>query len=264
MLARGHDNAAIIPPHQSLAMVDVAWPRLRYRAGRPKGLENRGETVSLGFPRAFSERAMNLPVRARLSFGVFLVALVTLMVELLLIRVFDVVLVNNLGYMIISCALFAFGLSGVYATLRPLKDPAKIHGYLAGLSVILAAACIVQMPLLNFNPLDLHLVADTPMIQAVYFFFMYLTVTLPFFFSGLILARVFSVYATEIRKLYFFDLVGAAIGAVIVVPLMRPLGPGGLLLVATGLALIAAGLFQGRTRYVVLINGCAEWQRKTA
>jgi hypothetical protein len=179
------------------------------------------------------------------------------MVELLLIRVFDVVLVNNLGYMIISCALFAFGLSGVYATLRPLKDPAKIHGYLAGLSVILAAACIVQMPLLNFNPLDLHLVADTPMIQAVYSFFMYLTVTLPFFFSGLILARVFSVYATEIRKLYFFDLVGAAIGAVIVVPLMRPLGPGGLLLVATGLALIAAGLFQGRTRYVVLAAAVA-------
>lgn len=195
---------------------------------------------------------MSRAARLQLSFGVFLVALVTLMVELMLIRVFDVVLVDNLGYMVISCALFAFGLAGVYATLRPLRDPARIESYLAWLSVALAASCILQLPLLNVNPFNLKLVIQEPLAQLFYFVLIYLTVILPFFFAGLILATAFSVYAAQIRRLYFFDLVGAAIGAVINVPLIRPLGPGGLMLVATALALLAAGLFRGRTRFALI------------
>ena len=200
---------------------------------------------------------MNASARARLSFGVFLVALVTLMVELLLIRVFDVVLVSNLGYMIISCALFAFGLAGVYGALRPLTDLTKTDGYLARLGLALAASCVLQLPLLNANPFDLRLVVERPVIETFYFLLIYLTVTLPFFFAGLILATAFSVYATQIRKLYFFDLVGAALGAVIVVPLIRPLGPGGLMFVAAALALIAAALFRGRSLHLALAAGAA-------
>jgi hypothetical protein len=195
---------------------------------------------------------MHVPNRFQLSLGVCLVALVTLMVELLLIRVFDVILMTSLGYMIISCALFAFGLAGVYATLRPVTDAATVDRYLARLGFALAAVCAVQLPLLNLNPFDLRLAAGTPVLQMVYFSLMYLTVALPFFFAGLILATVFSTYARQIRKLYFFDLVGAATGAVIIVPLIRPLGPGGLLFVAAALALIAAALFGGRRRDAVV------------
>ncbi|MGH6914525.1 MAG: hypothetical protein ACREH3_12565, partial [Geminicoccales bacterium] len=195
---------------------------------------------------------MSRTVRLQILLGVFLVALVTLMVELMLIRVFDVVLVSNLGYMVISCALFAFGLSGVYATLRPLTDPARLESYLAWLSVALAAACFLQLPLLNANPFNLKFVVENPALQLFYFLLIYLTVILPFFFAGLILATAFSVYASQIRKLYFFDLVGAAIGAVINVPLIRPLGPGGLMFVATALALLAAALFRGRARFAVI------------
>ena len=200
---------------------------------------------------------MTASARVTLSLGVFLVALVTLMVELLLIRVFDVVLVSNLGYMIISCALFAFGLAGVYAALRPLKDLSRVDIYLAALSVALAVSCILQLPLLNANPFDLRLATERPVAEVFYFSLMYLTVSLPFFFAGLILATAFSVYATQIRKLYFFDLVGAAIGAVIVVPLIRPFGPGGLMFMTTGLALIAAAMFRGRTLPTVLAVGTA-------
>ncbi len=189
---------------------------------------------------------MHQRMRFQLSFGVFLVALVTLMVELLLIRVFDAILVTSLGYMIISCALFAFGLSGVYAALRPITEITLVDRRLALLGFALAATCAVQLPLLNLNPFDLRRAAEAPVREMVYFGLMYLTVALPFFFAGLILATAFSAYATQIRRLYFFDLVGAAIGAVIIIPLIRPLGPGGLLFVAAALALIAAALFGGR------------------
>jgi hypothetical protein len=195
---------------------------------------------------------MNRYLLARIPFGIFLIALVTLMVELLMIRVFDAILLPNLAYMIISCALFAFGLAGVYATLRPVSRTADVEKYLAGLSAALALACFAQLPLLNLNPFDLRAVPAQPLLQVLYFMLMYLTVVLPFFFGGLVLATAFSVYAVQIRRLYFFDLVGAALGAVIIVPLLRPLGPGGLLFVATALALIAAGLFRGRAGYAAV------------
>ena len=57
----------------------------------------------------------------RISAGLFLISLTTLMMELLLTRVFDVILYPNMAYMVITCALFSFGLAGIYLSLRPLK-----------------------------------------------------------------------------------------------------------------------------------------------
>ena len=48
------------------------------------------------------------------------------MVELSLIRAFDVLFYPNLAYMIITCAIFAFGLAGLYSVLRPLKAPEAV------------------------------------------------------------------------------------------------------------------------------------------
>ena len=45
--------------------------------------------------------------------ALFCIAAATLMLELLLTRVFDVILTPNLAYMVIACALFSFGLAGV-------------------------------------------------------------------------------------------------------------------------------------------------------
>jgi hypothetical protein len=56
----------------------------------------------------------------RLSFGVLLIALSTLMLELMLTHVFDLVLAPNLAYFVVTSAVFAFGLAGIFATLRPI------------------------------------------------------------------------------------------------------------------------------------------------
>ena len=57
----------------------------------------------------------------RVSVAISLIALITLMTELVLTRVFDVLLTTNLSYMVITCAMLSFGLSGVYAAIRPLS-----------------------------------------------------------------------------------------------------------------------------------------------
>jgi len=45
-------------------------------------------------------------------------AVSTLMIALSLIRAFDVLFYPNIAYMIITCAIFAFGLAGIYITTK--------------------------------------------------------------------------------------------------------------------------------------------------
>ena len=179
----------------------------------------------------------------RISLGISLIALTTLMVELLLTRVFDVILYPNIGYMIITGALLAFGLAGIFATLRPLPEESAVPARLRALSIGMAGSLLVIRPGLNAIPFHYDAIATQPWVQLVSFLGAYLLITVPFFLAGLVFAWVFATYSKQIQELYFWDLVGAAVGSVAIVPLLLPLGPGGLLLVAAGVALIAGTLF---------------------
>ena len=179
----------------------------------------------------------------KIALGISLVALNTLMVELVLTRVFDVILYPNIGYMIITGALLAFGLAGIFATLRPLPPVAAVPGLLRWLSIGMAASLLVIRPGLNAIPFHYDAIVQQPWVQLACFLGAYVLITVPFFLAGLILAWTFATYAKQIQELYFWDLVGAAVGSVILIPLLLPLGPGGLLLVASGLAVVSGVLF---------------------
>src|SRR4030042_2981618 len=56
--------------------------------------------------------------RWRLLFAIFAVTFSTMLVEVLLTRVFSVIYFGQFAFLIISLALFGFGLSGVYLALR--------------------------------------------------------------------------------------------------------------------------------------------------
>ena len=173
------------------------------------------------------------------------------MVELLLTRVFDVILYPNLGYMIITGALLAFGLAGICATLWPLPSPAVVPGRLRWLTVGLTASLLVIRPGLNALPFYYDTIAEQPGAQLLWFLGMYFLITVPFFLAGLIFAWAFATYATQIQVLYFWDLVGAAVGAVMFIPLLPSLGPGWLLVGAAGLALVLFAPWQ-RANWVLV------------
>ena len=80
------------------------------------------------------ERSLDRSIRT-IQLGVFMVAAVSLLLELVLIRVFDVILFSNIGYMVITGAMFALGLAGVYVALRPLDESADVRKYLATVCV---------------------------------------------------------------------------------------------------------------------------------
>jgi spermidine synthase len=179
----------------------------------------------------------------RISFGVLLIALATLMLELMLTRVFDVVLSPNLGYFIVTVAVFAFGLAGIYATLKPISPDENIARYITVRSVGFAVAVALTIPLINWLPLDYTRIGSHTIRTVFAFLALYAALIVPFFLAGSVLIAIFSKYALSIRRLYFWDLVGAGLGSVIVMPFMAAFGPGGLILWAAALGLLAAALF---------------------
>jgi spermidine synthase len=179
----------------------------------------------------------------RLSFGVLLIALSTLVLELMLTRVFDVTLTPNLSYFVVSLAVFSFGLAGIYATLRPIPVERDIRGRLVGCCVGFAAAVLLLQPIINALPLDYLRIARAPVTTLAAFGALYLALLAPFFLAGYVLIAIFSKYAAKIQRLYFWDLVGAGLGTVLVIPFILQIGPGGLMVCAAALGLVAAALF---------------------
>ena len=124
----------------------------------------------------------------RIAFGIGLTAFNTLMIEILLTRVFDVILYPNIGYMIITGALFAFGVAGICATLRPLPPLDVVPRRLGQWSMCMAAALLIIRPALNVIPFHLDAIAHQPLLQLACFLGVYLLITVPFFLAGLIFA----------------------------------------------------------------------------
>lgn len=186
----------------------------------------------------------------RLKLGIFVIALATLMMELLLIRVFDVLLYPNMAYMVVSCALFSFGLAGIYRTLRPLQRNDSLNAFLAWAGLLLTGSILAIRPLMNALPFDYNELTAAPITQVASFLGMYLALALPFFFAGLIFATLFSAYAEQIQPLYFWDLAGAGVGCIVLIPFLPVIGPGGLLFSASALALFASALFSNHRSWI--------------
>src|SRR5215470_3985324 len=120
----------------------------------------------------------------RLSFGLLLIALSTLVLELMLTRVFDVTLTPNLSYFVVSLAVFSFGLAGIYATLRPIPVESEIRGRLVGCSVGFAAAVLLLHPVINSLELDYTHLGKEPVATLASFVTLYLALLIPFFLAG--------------------------------------------------------------------------------
>lgn len=184
--------------------------------------------------------------------SVFFMAFCTLMLEILLIRVFDVILYSNISYMVISCALFSFGLAGVYKTLKPFKKGIEINYLLAILAFLFGIFAIVLFPVINFLPFNFEKFGHQPIKQVFSFGALYLALILPFFFSGLFFATVFSNYPGKIQSLYFWDLTGAAFGCILIIPFIPIIGPGGLLFCVGAFAIAASGLLSKNKKWIIV------------
>ncbi|HEC12205.1 MAG TPA: hypothetical protein ENI80_02995 [Acidiferrobacteraceae bacterium] len=191
--------------------------------------------------------------------ALFMVAFATLMLELTLIKIFDSLWAPHMAYMVITLALFCFALAGIYLSLKPLaahKDPAF---RLSVMAFAFGVFSIVILPVLNYLDFDFDILFSDPKKGVFLILIVYFVLALPFFFSGSVFAILFSKYASNIRTLYFWDLIGAGLGSIAIIPFLPYVGPGGLLFMVGGICIIASGLFAKHIvwRNVALVIGTA-------
>jgi spermidine synthase len=174
------------------------------------------------------------------------------MIELSLIRAFDVLFYPNIAYMIITCAIFAFGLAGIYSVLRPLKASEAVQPFLSSRALLFSIATLAILPVTNLLPFDFYELKADFSTQFLYFLGIYLVLVLPFFLAGLVFTNLFATYAKSVQTLYFWDLAGAAVGSVVLIPFLPAIGPGGILFCAAALGLFASALFSQRKVWSML------------
>jgi hypothetical protein len=176
----------------------------------------------------------------RIYAAVFLLALTSLASEVLLTRIFDVLLWHNLSFMVISCAVFGLALGGLRDVVAPPSSATFHHNNLHRLALAFAVSVWAIPLLLNAIPFSVDRAPHEPIAQLGWFLLLYVVLLAPFFFMGWCLCRIFSLAPRNIQRLYGVDLAGAALGALVLLPLLQPLGPERLLLCGSLIAVVAA------------------------
>ncbi|NIO79377.1 MAG: hypothetical protein GTN68_02330 [Candidatus Aminicenantes bacterium] len=165
-----------------------------------------------------------------ISLTVFFLSFSVLILEISLTRIFSVILAYHYVFMVVSLALLGLGVGGVVIhywqqKFRDQKNDSWLPAGIAtgyALLALLSVIAIIQLPVVG-NIL-------------VYFFL----AMLPFVFAGAFFAGIFRDWSHIAGKIYFADLIGAALGSLAFLFFINRIGGVNTALIASGLAVIAA------------------------
>ena len=164
---------------------------------------------------------------SRIYLSLALTTLATLLLELSLTRIFSVVFFYHFAFLAISIALFGLGAGGVFSYLVAGWQ-GHLFGKLGWLSAINSLLVVLMLALVLAN-LRLAMV--------------YFVAALPFFLAGTIVSLAISETIQRVDRVYFFDLMGAAAGCLVLVPLLDHLGGPNTVIAAAVLFAAAAALW---------------------
>src|SRR5918995_3157077 len=163
----------------------------------------------------------------------FVLSLSIILFELALTRIFSIVLWYDYAFMAISIAFFGLGIGSFVIhsqkdKYNTLKKKSTIDSQFTFSSRIIRYALAYGISVPVFIFLIGYIPSDTS-----YIYLFYLISSIPFFFAGAGMALVFLAMSEKINKLYFADLVGAALATIILDPMMQSLGAGSVLLLTS-------------------------------
>lgn len=198
-----------------------------------------------------------------LGAGVGLLSLAVMASEIVLTRLFSVVLWYHFAFFAISVALLGLGAGAVAVHTRREKLQASTSP-----RALCAGALVVGASLLA---LDVGLLRSTPDWFATGVFFttvtlklaaLFVLTALPFLAAGFVLSLVFMRYGAAIHRLYAWDLCGAGLACALVVPLLDRLGGPDAIVATAALAAASSVAFAaiepaGRARRVALSGALA-------
>jgi len=187
----------------------------------------------------------------RAGLGIAFVSGSMLMTEILLTRLFSVTIGFHFAFLAISVALFGIGTAALVVHLAQRHLPEHKTGALLTAGSVALAVAIVGA--------DLFFVLVPPAFQGgrtgivsqatsvPYLIEAFLVTSAPFFAGGFVVSLAITRYARRIHSLYFFDLLGAGAGCLLVIPASSLFGAPVALLFTAAIA-AGSGLIFGRER----------------
>lgn len=194
---------------------------------------------------------LEIPRAWRIDAMAFATAGVTLFVQVLVHRLVSAKLLNNYAFVVIGLTMLGFGVSGAVlsralpSALRRRREAILWASSLFVVTLLLSSAVFCRAE----SASDLVSTRANLVGQIAQRLPLALPFALPFAFCGLILGILLSSPDAPARRVYFFDLVGSALGAFLVVGVISAVGVEiGVLLAAGALLLGAIVLFPPRSR----------------
>ncbi len=177
----------------------------------------------------------------RVYLGVFFTALATLILELALTRLFSVVFYYHFAFLAISIALFGLGAGGLFSYLLGRREDYQRRAAW----LLLANTAVLPLALLAFVSVESE--PGNGLLAAVFF-----VAAIPFFIAGAVLSLVIGETIERIDRVYFFDLLGAAAGCLLLVPFLNSFGAPNTVLAAAVTYAVAASLWFSASRMAVM------------
>ncbi|HSM68986.1 MAG TPA: hypothetical protein VK830_04665, partial [Xanthomonadales bacterium] len=173
--------------------------------------------------------------------AILLISAAAIGYEILLMRLLAIIQWHHFAWMIISLALLGYGVSGTVIALGKRWLEPRFGPVFAGSALLFSitmVACFVLGQRVPFNALE---VIWDPR-QFLYLTVLYLLFMVPFFFAASCMGLAFSYRSALIERIYFFDLLGAGLGALLIIACLFLLLPQKALLALALLPLFASGL----------------------
>jgi spermidine synthase len=165
----------------------------------------------------------------------------TLAFEVLLVRLFAVVQWHHFAFMAISIALLGFGASGTLLAILQDRVKARFTEIFAAAAVLFALTAPASFLIAQTLPFNALAVVWDPA-QLLYLPVMYLLLVVPFFCGATCIGLAFVCYGDQIGRIYAFNLIGSAVGALGIVAVLFVLPPPEALRLIGALGFIAAAL----------------------
>ncbi len=163
----------------------------------------------------------------------------TLVLELALTRIFSVVFYYHFAFLAISIALFGMGAGGVFSYLVEARG-ADLFRRLGVLAALTAVAVVLSLVI------TLHLAGMG--LSAWVLALVYICAAIPFLLSGMTVSLAVAETVERIGRVYFFDLLGAAAGCLLVIPFLNLMGGPGAVLGSAVLFAAASAVWFGLAR----------------
>jgi predicted membrane-bound spermidine synthase len=181
-------------------------------------------------------------IRRSVFLGVALVSLGVLVLQLTLTRLFSATMYYHFAFLAISLALFGSGASGVFVYVQDRRpSAAALPAWLSLAAALFAASTVAALLVVLGNPLS---PADPWPRTLARLAAIYGACALAFFFAGCVVTLAVAGFAREMGRLYFFDLAGAALGCLLLIPMLDALGAVNTVLAVSLVAALAALTFE--------------------